>query len=137
MTLRKKCPYSEFFWSVFSRIWTECGPEKLRITRVFTQYAKRIIIIASTETNLTGLFLFHSFVSMLHIYVKNAHFQSESTSYLPNLVSQTQERNNPNKLFVIFDTAWKMSKYGLFSGPNTGKYGPEKTPYLDILHAVW
>ena len=21
--LREKCPYSEFFWSVFSRIWTE------------------------------------------------------------------------------------------------------------------
>ena len=24
-TLRKKCPYSELFWSVFSRIWTEYG----------------------------------------------------------------------------------------------------------------
>ena len=23
--LRGKCPYSEFFWSVFSRIWTEYG----------------------------------------------------------------------------------------------------------------
>ena len=23
-------------------------------------------------------------------------------------------------------TAWKVSKYGVFSGPNTGKYGPEK-----------
>ena len=21
--MRKKCPYSEFFWSVFSRIWDE------------------------------------------------------------------------------------------------------------------
>ena len=34
-----------------------------------------------------------------------------------------------------------MSKYEVFSGPqfpvfglNTGKYGPEKFPYLDILH---
>ena len=26
--LRGKCPYSEFFWSVFSRIWTAHGPEK-------------------------------------------------------------------------------------------------------------
>ena len=25
-TLREKCPYSEFFWSVFSRIRTEYGP---------------------------------------------------------------------------------------------------------------
>ena len=24
------------------------------------------------------------------------------------------------------DTAWKVSKYGVFSSPNTGKYGPEK-----------
>ena len=40
-------------------------------------------------------------------------------------------------------TAWKVTKYGVFSGPcfhvfspNTGKYGPEKTPYLDTNHAV-
>ena len=25
LTLREKCPYSEFFWTVFSRIWTEYG----------------------------------------------------------------------------------------------------------------
>ena len=36
-----------------------------------------------------------------------------------------------------------MSKYGVISGPyflvfgmNTGKYGPEITPHLDIFHAV-
>ena len=41
-------------------------------------------------------------------------------------------------------TAWKVSKYGVISGPyfpvfspNTGKYGPEITPYLDTLHAVF
>ena len=40
-------------------------------------------------------------------------------------------------------TAWKVSKYGVFSGPyfpvfraNAGKYRPEKTPYLDTFHAV-
>ena len=32
-------------------------------------------------------------------------------------------------------TAWKVFIYGS-SGPNTGKYGPEKTPYLDTFHAV-
>ena len=37
-----------------------------------------------------------------------------------------------------------MSKYGVFSGryfpvfsPNIGKYGPEKSPYLDTFHAVY
>ena len=29
-----------------------------------------------------------------------------------------------------------MSKYGVFSGPNAGKYGPEKTPHLDTFHAL-
>ena len=35
-----------------------------------------------------------------------------------------------------------MSKYGAFSGPyflvglNIGKYGPEKTQYLDTFHRV-
>ena len=24
-TLREKCPYSEFFWSIFSHIWTNYG----------------------------------------------------------------------------------------------------------------
>ena len=40
-------------------------------------------------------------------------------------------------------TVWKVSKYGVISGlyfpvfsPNTGKYGPEITPYLDTFHAV-
>ena len=33
-------------------------------------------------------------------------------------------------------TTWKVSKYGVISGQNTGKYGPEITPYLDTFHAV-
>ena len=44
-------------------------------------------------------------------------------------------------------TTWKVSKYEVFSdlirrsttyifSPYMGKYGPEKTPYLDIFHAV-
>ena len=44
----------------------------------------------------------------------------------------------------FFITAWKVPKYGVFSGlyfpvfsPNTGKYGPEKYPYLDTFHAVY
>ena len=29
------------------------------------------------------------------------------------------------------NTVWKVSKYGVFPGPNTEKYGPEKIPYWD------
>ena len=39
--------------------------------------------------------------------------------------------------------AWKVSKSGVIVGPyfpafwlNTGKYGPEKAPYLDTFYAV-
>ena len=39
--------------------------------------------------------------------------------------------------------AWKVSKYGVISGPyflvlspNTGKYGPKLTQYLDTFHAL-
>ena len=37
LSLHKKSPYSEFFWSVFSRIRTEYGSEKLRTRTLFTQ----------------------------------------------------------------------------------------------------
>ena len=58
------------------------------------------------------------------------------------------------KSLTTWDTAWKVSKYGVISGPyfpafglktgkslsifspNAGKYGPEITPYLDTFHAV-
>ena len=36
--LHEKCSYSELFWSVFSRIWTEYGPENLQIQKLFTQW---------------------------------------------------------------------------------------------------
>ena len=36
LPLREKCLYSELFWSAFSRIRTEYGPEKLRIRTLFT-----------------------------------------------------------------------------------------------------
>ena len=60
------------------------------------------------------------------------------------------------RIYKSFDrpsTAWKVSKYEIFSGPyfpafglsteiygvfspNAGKYGPEKTTHLDTFHAV-
>ena len=43
----------------------------------------------------------------------------------------------------VNSTEWKVFKYGVSSGPyfpvfspNMGKYGPEKTPYLDTFHEV-
>ena len=46
-------------------------------------------------------------------------------------------------IFPWLVTTRKVSKYGVFSGPyftifspKTGKYEPEKTPYLDTFHTV-
>ena len=46
-------------------------------------------------------------------------------------------------LLLKITTAWKVSKYGVFSGPYfpvfspiTGKYGLKKTSYLDAFHTV-
>ena len=45
--------------------------------------------------------------------------------------------------FTFIIIARKISKYGVFSvpyfpvfSPNKGKYGPEKTQYLDTFHSV-
>ena len=38
-TLREKCPYSEFFWSLFSRIWTEYGEIKSKCGKIRTRKA--------------------------------------------------------------------------------------------------
>ena len=52
-------------------------------------------------------------------------------------------RNFVNQKIYCLLTAWKVSKYGVFTRQcfsifvlNIGKYGREKTPYLDTFHAV-
>ena len=37
---------------------------------------------------------------------------------------------------TLYYIAWKVSKYGVISEPNTGKYRPEITSCLDTFHAV-
>ena len=51
-------------------------------------------------------------------------------------------KNNFGRVFPSY-IAWKVCKYGVISGPyfpvfnpNTGKYEPEITPYLDTFHAM-
>ena len=52
LSLREKCPYSEFYWHLFSRIRTEYGPEKLQIQTFFTQ----CILYTTNPCNATNLF---------------------------------------------------------------------------------
>ena len=55
--------------------------------------------------------------------------------YLPNTYLLT---------YYLLSTAWKVSKYGGFSGlhfavfsPNAGRHGPEKPLYLSTFHVVY
>ena len=48
------------------------------------------------------------------------------------LVESNHQNDEISKKFI----AWKVSKYGVFSGLNTGKYGLEKNPYLDTFQAA-
>ena len=63
---------------------------------------------------------------------------------IPKVIKKSIFKSPWAYVFLKTDTAWKVSKYGVFSGPyfpvfspNTGKYGSERTPYLDHFHAVW
>ena len=43
------------------------------------------------------------------------------------LVNLGEFEDDPPPSLSSMHTAWKMYKYRVFSGPNTAKYGPEKT----------
>ena len=67
-------------------------------------------------------------------------YRSVEHSFLLGIKKQGGKKSH---LGTRLHTAWKLSKYGVFSGLhlpvselNTGNYGPEKTPYLDTFHAV-
>ena len=40
------------------------------------------------------------------------------------------------RIFLYLDGIRRFTPYFPIFSPNTGKYGPEKTPYLDTFHAV-
>ena len=59
------------------------------------------------------------------------------------IISSTVALAMAVSLLLEITTAWKVSKYGVFSdsyfpvfSPITGKYRLEKTPYLGTFHAV-
>ena len=91
-------------------------------------------------------------------YCKTKRFQKSSSLLLYCKSNPLRFVSGKQSLaFIMFSyegsTAWKVSKYGVFPGPhfplfelnteiyskfnpNTGKYGPEKTTYLNTSHTV-
>ena len=82
--------------------------------------------------------------------LRNYEFPTKTLKCLQLKLSVQFSRINGDFDSCVRNTAWKVSKCGGFSGPyfpafgpylpvfspNTGKYIPEKLPYLDTFHAV-
>ena len=72
LSLREKCPYSEFFWSAFyflayfTILFLKYGPEKLRIKTLFTQ------CIVQPLLSLDGLVIF--------VLLKSMYLECDKTS---------------------------------------------------------
>ena len=82
ISLREKCPYSEFFWSAFSRFQSKCGkirPEKLWIRTLFMHC---LLIKAATNQERSRESEFLSFISSFQLYYLYSCIQfSYITSY--------------------------------------------------------
>ena len=113
------------------------------------------IFLVIDSTNEAHCFITLHWIKIQHLSRKwkcwqsNAHQEISRNIYLKTMLD-LRETGKPQNIY----TAWKVSKYGVFSGPyfpafglnterycsifspNTAKYGPEKIPYLDIFHAV-
>ena len=128
-SLRKKCPYSELLWSVFTRIRTE-----YREARSISPYSVRMWENTDQNNSEYG----HFSRSHLHsVLLSPVSFPVRK--YLWKVCDIW--RDIPG--FTEYLTAWKVSKYRVFSGSyfpvfssNTGICVPKKTPHLDTSHAM-
>ena len=113
----KNVQIRSFFWSDFSGIWPEYGDFEYKL--LYSLMIKRTVQtcpfkIATTE-----------------------HFSFPKSQRLFVQCLQLREKC-PNPKFFLVSTARIFPYFPHLDSfsPNAGKYGPEKTPYLDTFHAV-
>ena len=100
-------------------------------TQMYTRYSEwKILLQNHRHRNVFGELNDITFLALL--------WQHHPPIYLFVTLLSKNWKNGVN------NTAWKVSKCRVISGPyfpvfglNTRKYGPEITPYLDIFHAVY
>ena len=95
---------SEFFWSIFFQIPTECG-------KIRTKKRLRLHALKNVE----------SIKFCNKIYSSECIFKNEIC--FQHCMKSVQIRSFSGPYFPVFS-------------PDTGKYGLEKTPYLDTFHTV-
>ena len=94
-TLQKKCPYSELFWSVFSRIWTEYGE-----TRSISPYSVRMRENTDQNNSEYG----HS--SRSFSFITDPCRRIVEGKAIPNLVQEVKDVKIPP--LILGDGAFKM-----------------------------
>ena len=129
-------------------------------TRYLTLLASSVAFIITVFLNLVGIFSFFiailftvSFSMWVERYpersppatIDNPQYVlvDPKSQYRLYFLKKTCYQYQKWKKIFITMTAWKVSKYGVISGPyfpvfspNMGKCRPEITPYLDAFHAV-
>ena len=114
ITLCKKCPYSELFWSVFYRIWTEYG-EILRIS----PYSVRMRENTKQNSSEYGHFLRDVTDELLEIIVEqtNLNFQQNLVgSYKPSRIIRYLESKHARQ-FSQNDICLYLLYRGVFHKP--------------------
>ena len=141
----KSIQIRSFFWSVFFRIWTEYGdlyrksPYSVQIRentdwkklRIWTFFAQCVVIKRRIKNPVKYLELFAKIINSFR-----------SLTIITKSLSLALREKCPNtefflvRIFLYLDWIRRFTeKISVFS-PNTGKYVPEKTPYLGTFHAV-
>ena len=106
--VREKCPYSEFFWPVFIPNTGKCGPEKLQIRTLFTQWPFFRLVFEKWNYNskyvkairekLTNLFSINTDVSV-KIANLEVCFEQNTKEYVVEAI--IYRLPSPKKLFLL------------------------------------
>ena len=121
------CHFEKSKNQLFTSILQNTSFEKL-FSRKLLVYAacllERLRIINLKSTTTKRSYDYSNVIHPFHAYVSIFSMLSTISKYCRILNS------------TGINTARKVSKYGVFSGPYFPVFGPEKTPYLDTFHEV-
>ena len=132
------------FLNYFFGEW--CDETKIIFTTGFKDFLKLYFCL---------LFLFRKIEMQGSLFIITGATLPDSNKmkfFLPLWIAEYYIFCQVETLCLLTDIVWNVSKYGVFSSryfaafglnteryefsPNGGKYGPEKTQYLDTFHAV-
>ena len=96
----------------------------------FLCIGKCVEISVSESPLTTSLFIFSNLLNSISLL--------PATWYLASM-KKDYRKNTPWKftLLLALREMCPNTEYLSIFSPNAGKYGPEKTPYLDTFHTVW